>query len=68
MYYLLAYPQYFQALRKEIDENFSFKHQVPIEFTKLPSMKVLNAIMYVPSGFGLVSIDALPFSLFIFYI
>jgi len=49
MYYLLAYPDYFQGLRAEIDENFSFKQQAPIELAKLPSMKLLNAIMYEPS-------------------
>ncbi|KAF8955653.1 high nitrogen upregulated cytochrome P450 monooxygenase 2 [Flammula alnicola] len=45
MYYLLAYPDYFQAVRKEIDKTFSFEEQGSIELAKLPSMKLLNAII-----------------------
>jgi len=45
MYYLLIHPAYFQDLRKEIDHNFPFEKGDPIEFAKLSSMKLLNAVI-----------------------
>ena len=48
MYYLLTHSSYFQDLRKEVDDTFPFENGVSIEFAKLSSMKLLNAVMYVP--------------------
>ena len=48
MYFLLAYPEYFENLRKEIDETFPYGKE--IEVSTLSSMKLLNGIMCVPSS------------------
>jgi hypothetical protein len=46
MYFLLAYPQYLEKLRREIDEYFpSGEGEGEIEVGKLSSMKVLNGVM-----------------------
>jgi cytochrome P450 len=48
MYFLLAYPEYFDKLRKEIDESFPYGDgEEEIEVGKLSSMKLLNGVMCV---------------------
>lgn len=62
--YLIAHPEYMKKLRAEIDENFHLGDMVhgtsAIELSKLGSMKILNAIMYVVFSEAEYFIGSLP--------
>lgn len=46
-YYLMANPEYYARLRKEVDEMFPPGEEEPIDGARLAQMIILNAVMRV---------------------